>query len=79
MKLKAQLINHLRMSDCWECGADLERAEWRKDSGGKYKASNVDRTLRDLREEERLENKIENRTVFYRYLPNDYERFHQQI
>ena len=79
MQLKTQLIHYLRNTDCWECGADLERAEWRTTRGGLFKPSTVGRELRRLEEDERLEKRTESNTVFYRYLPNDYEKFHAQM
>ena len=79
MTLKGQLINHLRLSDCWECGADMERAEWKTERGGLFKPSTVGRELRRLEEEERLEKKTDSKTVFYRYLHNDYELLHARM
>ena len=78
MTLKTQLINHLRYSDGWECGADLERMEWETARGGIFKPSTVGRELRRLEEEERLE-KREDKTVFYRYRHNEYERLHYKL
>ena len=86
MTLKTYLLNHLKYSDCWECGADLERIEWKTDKGGLFKMSSVNRELRILSQErfpwetikQRLEKKTENKTVFYRYLHNDYELLHRE-
>ena len=76
MTLKAQLIGYMRDVDCWECGATLERMDWKTERGGLFKPSTVGRELRRLEEDERLEKRTESNTVFYRYLSNDYEKFH---
>ena len=80
MTLRTQILNRLKEEQSWLCGAELERAEWRTRKGGLYKPSTIGRCLRDLAETtERVENKIENRTVFYRYNPSRYEIYDYKV
>ena len=79
MTLKSQLVQYLRDADYWECGATLERMEWKTDKFGLFKPSTVGRVLRRLEEEGRLQKKEENGTVFYKYPLNDYEKLNARL
>jgi len=79
MKLKEQLLHTLRTEDGWVHSGHLETMEFNSPKGTRYKPSTVGRTLRLLSEEdERVTQRIEGKSVSYKYEMNEFELYHKQ-
>ena len=84
MTLTTQLLTYLKVEHGFISGAYLTRMEWETKKKGLFKPESVGRALRLMSEtvngnRPRLEKKIENGTVFYRYAPSVYEKMNQNI
>lgn len=74
--LKTQLLNFFKEHDTFHLGVALQHLQFKTKRGGYYSPANIDRTVRLLFEEGRLEKRIVNGLVEFKYKPSKYEELH---
>ena len=79
MDLKTQLLNFYKNNPSFHLSVDMQHHEFRTRNGGHYSPGSIDRVIRILYQEGRLEKDDTGKWVKYRYKKSEYEKLHDKM